>query len=110
MGVLVAVREKDAAGLQHGEERSLSGFSKRRKERVGALVHAQLQCCRIVRDASHLLHGACNTLTVTFAAMQNVSTSSRSNEESSVLNPTRSFIETTIVERGRQDLQVEKQW
>jgi hypothetical protein len=66
VGVLVEVREEDAAGLQHGEERSLSGLSKRRQERVGALVHAQLQCCRIVCDASHLLHDAYGTMTVSF--------------------------------------------
>jgi hypothetical protein len=68
VSVLVEVREEDAAGLQHGEERSLSGLSKRRQELVGALVHAQLQCRRIVRDGSHFLHDTCSTMTGTIAA------------------------------------------
>jgi hypothetical protein len=49
-------------------------------------------------------------MTVTFAAMKSVNTGSRANEKSLGLNPTRYFIETTIVGRSRQDLQVEEQW
>jgi hypothetical protein len=68
VGVLVHVREEDAAGLQHCEERSLSGLSKRRQELVGAFVHAQLQCCRIVCDGPHFLHDVYNTMMVSSAA------------------------------------------
>jgi hypothetical protein len=56
VGVLVAVGQQDAAGLQHCEELRLPWLSERRQERVRALVHSQLECCFVVCYAAHFLH------------------------------------------------------